>query len=116
MSILKISRLGHPILLKKTNPVQNIADKEIKKIIYDMSETMIDAKGIGLAAPQVYINKQIMIFRTFCSEAFPLLLVPKNVPPILIKLPSKCLVVNSRTSKGFFSNPKVPSLIPKTFH
>ena len=46
MSILKISRLGHPILLEKTNLVQNIADNEIKKIIYDMSETMIDAKGI----------------------------------------------------------------------
>ena len=65
MSILKISRLGHPILLEKTKLVQNIPDNEIKKIIYDMSETMIDAKGIGLAAPQVYINKQIMIFRTF---------------------------------------------------
>ena len=68
MSILKISRLGHPILLKKTHPVQNIAANEIKKIIYDMSETMIDAKGIGLAAPQVYINKQIMIFRTFNED------------------------------------------------
>ena len=68
MSILKISRLGHPILLEKTNPVQNIPDNEIKKIIYDMSETMIDAKGIGLAAPQVYINKQIMIFRTFNED------------------------------------------------
>ena len=68
MSILKISRLGHPILLEKTNPVKNIPDNEIKKIIYDMSETMIDAKGIGLAAPQVYINKQIMIFRTFNED------------------------------------------------
>ena len=68
MSILKISRLGHPILLEKTNPVKNIQDNEIKKIIYDMSETMIDAKGIGLAAPQVYINKQIMIFRTFNED------------------------------------------------
>ena len=68
MSILKISRLGHPILLEKTNPVQNIADNEIKKIIYDMSETMIDAKGIGLAAHKVYINKQIMIFRTFNED------------------------------------------------
>lgn len=63
MSILKISRLGHPILLKKCKPVKNITSAEIKKIIYDMSETMIDAKGIGLAAPQVHINLQIIIFR-----------------------------------------------------
>tara|TARA_B110000116_G_C16682012_1_gene511158 strand:- start:521 stop:1063 length:543 start_codon:yes stop_codon:yes gene_type:complete len=63
MSILKISRLGHPILLQKCNPVKDITGDITKKIINDMSETMIDAKGIGLAAPQVHINKQIIIFK-----------------------------------------------------
>ena len=63
MSILKISQLGHPILLQQSKPVKNIKSKEVKKLIYDMSETMIDAKGVGLAAPQVYQNKQIIIFR-----------------------------------------------------
>ena len=63
MSILKISRLGHPILLQKTTPVKDITSQKIKKIITDMSETMLDANGIGLAAPQVHINKQIIVFR-----------------------------------------------------
>ena len=63
MSILKISRLGHPILLQKSKLVKNIKDNEVKKIVQDMSETMLDANGIGLAAPQVHINKQIIIFR-----------------------------------------------------
>tara|TARA_B110000116_G_C16635312_1_gene490290 strand:- start:305 stop:832 length:528 start_codon:yes stop_codon:yes gene_type:complete len=63
MSILKISRLGHPILLQKTQPVVNFKTKDIENIIHNMTETMLDAKGIGLAAPQVYINKQIFIFR-----------------------------------------------------
>ena len=63
MSILKISRLGHPILLKKCKPVTDIISDKTKKIIHDMTETMLDAKGIGLAAPQVHINKQIIIFR-----------------------------------------------------
>ena len=65
MSILKISRLGHPVLLKKTKPVNDILSKEVRKIVFDMTETMLDAKGIGLAAPQVHINKQIIIFRNF---------------------------------------------------
>ena len=65
MSILKISRLGHPVLLKKTKPVNDILSKEVRKIVFDMTETMLDGKGIGLAAPQVHINKQIIIFRTF---------------------------------------------------
>ena len=63
MSILKISRLGHPILLQKCKLVENITGNHIKKIIRNMTETMLDARGIGLAAPQVHINKQILIFR-----------------------------------------------------
>ena len=63
MSILKIARLGHPVLHQKATPVKNIKELGIIKLIHDMSETMLDAKGIGLAAPQVHISKQIMIFR-----------------------------------------------------
>ena len=63
MSILKIARLGHPILQKKTSIVKNIPNISINQLINDMTETMLDAKGIGLAAPQVHISKQVMIFR-----------------------------------------------------
>ena len=63
MSILKIARLGHPILLKKTSIVNKIPTPFIKKQIKDMTETMLDANGVGLAAPQVHISKQIIIFR-----------------------------------------------------
>ena len=63
MSILKIARLGHPILQKKTLIVKKIPSSSIKQLINDMTETMLDAKGVGLAAPQVHINKQVIIFR-----------------------------------------------------
>jgi len=63
MSILKIARLGHPTLLQKAKLVEDITSNKTKKIIHDMTETMLDAKGIGLAAPQVHINRQIIIFR-----------------------------------------------------
>ena len=39
MSILKIARLGHPILCKKAPPVDNISDPNITKLIHDMTET-----------------------------------------------------------------------------
>ncbi len=68
MSILKIARLGHPILYKKTSPVDNISDPNITKLIHDMTETMLDAKGIGLAAPQVYASKQVIIFRSLENQ------------------------------------------------
>ena len=63
MAILKIAKLGHPVLLKKTNEISNLNDIDLKKIIYDMSETMIDANGIGLAAPQVHLSYRLFMYR-----------------------------------------------------
>ena len=63
MPILKIAKLGHPVLLKKTNEISNLDDIDLKRIIYDMSETMIDANGIGLAAPQVHLSHRLFIYR-----------------------------------------------------
>ena len=63
MAILKIAKLGHPVLLKKTSEINNLVKVDLKKIVYDMSETMLDADGIGLAAPQVYLSHKIFIYR-----------------------------------------------------
>ena len=63
MSILKIAKLGHPILHTKALIVKKFPDPSINKLVNDMSETMLDGKGIGLAAPQVHINKQVIVFR-----------------------------------------------------
>ena len=62
MAILKIARLGHPVLVKKTNEISNLSDSQLKKIVYDMSETMLDANGIGLAAPQVHLSHRMFIY------------------------------------------------------
>ena len=63
MSILKIAKIGHPVLFKEADTVKSISKAEIKKLVMDMSETLLDANGIGLAAPQVYVSKKIIIFR-----------------------------------------------------
>ena len=62
MSILKIARLGHPVLVKKTNEINNLSHNDLKKIVYDMSQTMLDANGIGLAAPQVHLSHRMFIY------------------------------------------------------
>ena len=61
MSILKIARIGHPVLLKKTHELKDIGSEKIKKIVYDLSETMIDSNGIGLAAVQVGVLKNLIV-------------------------------------------------------
>ena len=63
MTILKIAKLGHPIFVKKTKEINELDNNELNKIIYDMSETMLDANGIGLAAPQVHLSHRMFIYR-----------------------------------------------------
>jgi peptide deformylase len=63
MAILKIARMGHPVLLRKADPVEDPAAPEIRRLIDDMIETMIDAGGVGLAAPQVHVSLRLFVFR-----------------------------------------------------
>ncbi|WP_417794058.1 peptide deformylase [Terasakiella pusilla] len=62
MTILKIARMGHPVLRTPAKPVENPTDPEIQRLISDMVETMEDANGAGLAAPQVHVPLRLVIF------------------------------------------------------
>lgn len=66
MAILKIARMGHPVLLGKAAPVADPGAPEIRRLVSDMIETMADARGTGLAAPQVHVPLRVMVF--FVSE------------------------------------------------
>lgn len=63
MAILKIARMGHPVLLAPCTAVPDPGAPEIRRLVADMMETMEDAQGAGLAAPQVYSNHRIFVFR-----------------------------------------------------
>ena len=63
MSVHTILKMGNPILRKVSSlfPIEEIKSEETKKLISDMFETMESTGGIGLAAPQIGINKQLAI-------------------------------------------------------
>ena len=63
MAILKIARMGHPVLAMPARPVADPRHPEIRRLVNDMVETMIDANGAGLAAPQVHVPLQIVVFQ-----------------------------------------------------
>ena len=65
MAILKIAKMGHPILCKKAEKIKDPTSKDVKILVKDMLETLDDlgGVGVGLAAPQVHVSKQIIIFR-----------------------------------------------------
>ncbi len=62
MAILKIARIGHPVLIRTADPVEDPTAPEIHRLIADMVDTLADAGGIGLAAPQVHMPKRVVIF------------------------------------------------------
>lgn len=62
MAILKIARMGHPVLKTPASPVKDPKSPEIRALVDDMVETMHDADGTGLAAPQVHMPLRIVVF------------------------------------------------------
>jgi len=63
MAILKIAKMGHPVLRGIAQPIENANQPGVKALIRDMLETMIDADGAGLAAPQVHVPVRMVIFQ-----------------------------------------------------
>lgn len=68
MAILKIARMGHPILKRIAEPVADPTSSEIHRLINDMVDTLNDIGGAGLAAPQVHVPLRVVIFRVPASR------------------------------------------------
>src|SRR4051794_6746625 len=69
MAILKIARMGHPVLSGIAAPVRDPTAPEIKRLVADMTETMKDANGAGLAAPQVHVPLRVVVFQAPAGRA-----------------------------------------------
>jgi peptide deformylase len=63
MSILKVARMGHPVLRAKARPLEKaeIRSAAIQQLIDDMLDTMAEYHGVGLAAPQVHEGVRIFV-------------------------------------------------------
>jgi peptide deformylase len=63
MAILKVARMGHPILRTKCETIDpdKITGPEVQSLIRDLFETMIEYNGVGLAAPQVHQPVRLVI-------------------------------------------------------
>lgn len=64
MSILKVARLGHPVLREKASDVEvkDIKAGKFKTLIEDMIETMHEYEGVGLAGPQIHLPLRVFVF------------------------------------------------------
>lgn len=63
MAILKVARMGHPVLRAKARPLDaaEIRSREVQQLIDDMFETMAEYQGVGLAAPQIHESVRLFV-------------------------------------------------------
>ena len=71
MATREILKMGHPTLLEIAKPVEKFNTSELDSIIEDMIDTMKENDGAGLAAPQIGLGMQLVIFGFDSNERYP---------------------------------------------
>jgi peptide deformylase len=69
--IREILRMGDPRLLRVSEPVRRFDTPELRELLTDMFDTMVDAEGAGLAAPQIGVLLRVVVFGFERSERYP---------------------------------------------
>jgi peptide deformylase len=62
MALLKIARMGNPVLRARAAEIADPTARDVRRLVDDMIETMEDAGGTGLAAPQVHVPLRLVVF------------------------------------------------------
>lgn len=120
MAIRKIARMGHPILARIADPVPDPTAPEIRKLVEDMIETMIDANGAGLAAPQIHVPLRVVVFQAPSArseaaeesgeEAF------DHTAPLTVLINPEIEILTQEQAKGWegcLSVPGMRGLVPR---
>lgn len=68
MAVLRIAKMGNPVLLKKAAPVADPTAPGIRKLAADMQDTLEDIGASGLAAPQVFESLRVVVYRVIASR------------------------------------------------
>ena len=119
MAILKIARMGHPVLGRRAEPVEDPTAPEIARLAASMVETMADAPGTGLAAPQVHVALRVVVFmvspqRADNPEAPPG--SPDGPVPLTVLVNPEIQMIDEPVSQdweGCLSVPGLTGLVPR---
>ena len=82
MAIRRVLKMGDPDLLRVSTPVQLFGTAELHGLIEDLWETMAEQGGVGIAAPQIGVDKRVVVFGLEESERYPE--APPVPPTVLI--------------------------------
>jgi peptide deformylase len=112
MSVREILKMGDPRLLRVAEPVREFGTPEMDALIADMFDTMHAANGAGLAAPQIGVNLQLVIYGFKDNQRYPdAPAVPETVliNPLLTPLSDQM----DEQFEGCLSVPGLRGLVPR---
>jgi peptide deformylase len=114
MAILKVARLGHPVLRKMTEAVtgSELRSQALQQFIDDMILTMKEYDGVGLAADQVHESKQIAVLEVAGNPRYP----NKSDVPLTVLVNPKITPLSEETEddwEGCLSVPDMRGLVPR---
>lgn len=112
--ILKVARLGHPVIRTQAQPVpvEQIARPEFQALIDDMIETMHEYSGVGLAAPQIHLPLQIAVLEVADNPRYP----EAEAVPLTVIINPVVTVLDRATVddwEGCLSIPDLRGLVPR---
>lgn len=105
--------MGHPALRQTAEPVTDFGDPELRRLVEDMVETMIDASGAGLAAPQVHESIRLVIFQAPAGRSDPGLSEAEafdHTAPLTVLINPEIEIVSDEREGGWEGCLSVPGL------
>ncbi len=113
MSILKIAKMGHPVLRQVSEDIEKDDIDQLAPIVKDMIETMQDAAGTGLAAPQVYEPIRLVTYFVKAGRGH---IPEKEDTPLTILINPVIIPIGDEKSydwEGCLSVPGLTGLVPR---
>jgi peptide deformylase len=117
MAILKVARLGNPVLRRVAEPVppEAILSPNVQGFIDDLIETMLEYDGAGLAAPQVHVSRQIVVYAVDGNPRYP----DADSIALTVLINPKITPLAEETEEdweGCLSLPDLRGLVPRHTH
>src|SRR5688500_12454779 len=115
MAIRPVLRMGDPLLLQVAAPVQAFDTPELHALLQDMRDTMASLNGAGLAAPQIGVSLQVVIFGMDANPRYP---EAEPVPHTVLINPQLDPVAEQMDEgwEGCLSVPGMRGLVPRYRH
>ncbi|WP_293004615.1 peptide deformylase [Nitrosomonas sp.] len=115
MAIKPVLKMGEPLLLQVAKPVEQFDTPELHELIHNMQDTMEDLNGAGLAAPQIGVSLQVVIFGFKKNQRYP---DADEVPFTVLLNPQLTPSTDEKEDgwEGCLSVPGMRGMVPRYAH